>query len=371
MEKAHFRNEGELGYPHELILYALARSETVISRSYRSRVKLLANLLRSLVGEKSLKVDVPKGADVEIRVLESLTKTSPFRSAFEGYRDRFHQLIEQYSAGQSSPSLDALLEFVEDGVYLHILSKEVGKGELLSAEDMKKIIEILNKAEGRLAGIFSAIQLWESSFCDSVPNEVINALASPEKERLSEAAIFLSYTLATRCSRSKRELLVAHYQLVRKAVEDLSDTLNQENLSDEVFERLFRVAIVLFLCGYLKSIRLPQEEKVRYVDEIIKSPSVEQVFGEIFDSVAHVPIPKVESNVPLWILALADLILIILHWTVEIQRPFETSLFGISITIPAVPVFLLFAIIVLLILFWRLLYLKRNLIKSLRRGTLD
>lgn len=52
----------------------------------------------------------------------------------------------------------------------------------------------------------------------------------------------------------------------------------------------------------------------------------------------------------------------------EIQKPFETSVLGVSISIPAVPVFLLFAVIVLLALLWRLLNLRRNIIKTLRRG---
>ena len=371
MEKFHSEKESELGYPHELILYALAKSGIVIERRYRTGVRLFASLLRTVLKEKTAKVQVPSKADATVRMIESLAKTSLLKSASEDYRNRLHQLIEEYSTGQSAPSLDSLREFVEDGVLLHVLSRELGKGTLFTAEDMEKIPQALNETGGGLAGLLAAARLWEGSSCDSVSSDIINALTSPEKEQLQEAAIFLSYALATRCSKSKRELLVTHYLLVRKAVESLSGTVNQENLSDEVFERMFRVAIVLFLCGYLKSIRLPQEEKIRYVDEIIKSPSVEQVFGEVFDSAAGVPIPRTESRAPLWILALADLILMALHWFAEIQRPFETSLGGVLITVPAVPVFLLFAVIVLFVLLSRLLYLKRNIVKTLRRGNTE
>lgn len=123
--------------------------------------------------------------------------------------------------------------------------------------------------------------------------------------------------------------------------------------------------------GYLKSIRLPQEEKIRYVDEIIKTPSIEQVFAEVFDSAAGFSVPKTEARIPPWVPALATIILLTLHATVEIQGSFETSLFGVPITIPAVPVFLLFALVVSLILLLRLLYLKKDIIKKLRRGTVD
>lgn len=371
MDKFHSEKESELGYPHELILYALAKSGIVIEQRYRTRVRLFAGLLRTILKEKTAKVQVPSNADATVRMIESLAKTSLFKSASEDYRNRLHQLIEEYSTGQSAPSLEALREFVEDGILLHVLSRELGKGTLFTAEDMEKISQVLNETGGGLSGLLAAARLWEGSSSDSVSNDIINALASPEKEQLQEAAIFLSYALATRCSRSKRELLVTHYLLVRKAVESLSGTVNQENLIDVVFERMFRVAIVLFLCGYLKSIRLPQEEKVRYVDEIIKSPSVERVFGEVFDATATVHIPKTESRAPLWILALADLILIALHQFAEIQSPYETSLSGLPITIPAVPVFLLLAVIILSVLLLRLLYLRGNIVKTLRRGNVE
>jgi uncharacterized integral membrane protein len=366
--KFHSQSEAELGYPHELILDALAKSQIAIEQEYRTRVKLFACLLRTLLKEKPGKVQVPDKADATLRMLESLTKASHLKDAHENYRNRLHQLMEVYSGSRSAPSLDDLREFVEDGVLMHILSRELGKGNLLSQDDTERISEILNETCGELTALLSAVRLWEGSSCDAVSGDIINALASPEGEKLQEAAIFVSYALAIRCSPSKRELLVVHYRLVRKAVENLSDTANKQNLTDDLLERVFRVAIVLFLCGYLKSIRLPQEEKIRYVDEIIKTPSVEQVFGEVFDSVATVPIPKTESKAPLWILAVVDLVLLILHWTIEIQKPFETSVLGVSISIPAVPVFLLFAIIVLLALLWRLLNLRRNIIKTLRRG---
>jgi uncharacterized membrane protein YcaP (DUF421 family) len=125
------------------------------------------------------------------------------------------------------------------------------------------------------------------------------------------------------------------------------------------------------LCGYLKSIRLPHEEKIRYVDEIIKTPSIEQVFAEVFDAAAGFPIPRTDAKIPIWMPAVAAVVLLILHATVELQRPFSTSPFGVSITIPAVPVFLLFAFAMLIILLLRLLYLKSDIIKRLRRGTMD
>ncbi|MCJ7761020.1 hypothetical protein MUP59_07785 [Candidatus Bathyarchaeota archaeon] len=368
MEKFYSQSERELGYPHEVILYALVRSETTIEQDYRTRVKLFANLLRIISRKNPAKVEVPEGADVTVRMLESLTTSDVFRKTYGDYLKKLQQLMEGYARNQSAPLWDSLREFVADGVFLHILARELGKDTLFSTEESGRILEVLDEADGVLGGLFGAVQLWESSSCDNVSSNIINSLSSSATEEFIEARMFLSYALAMRCPRSKPELLVGHYQLVRRAVGSLSNTINQDRLSDEVSERLFRVAVGLFLCGYLNSIRLPNEEGIRYVDEIIKDPSIEYIFGEVYDSVASVSIPKTVWTVPLWGLALTDVVLIILHWTVEIQRPYEISIGGFSMTIPAVPVFLLFVVVILLVLLWRLYDLKGSISKNLRRG---
>lgn len=371
MEKVSFQGEAELGYPHELILFASHRTMGVIQGRYRTRVKLFANVLRRVLGEKPVKIDVPDRADVSMRLLKGFTGRGPSSGAAEDFRAKLDQLVEAYRTNRSSPTLADLVGFVEDGVFLHILYKEQGKDPLFAEDGLDGVLKVLDRDGGGLKGIIAAIRLLEGKSCESVSNDVISGLSSSGGERLLETAIYVSYALAVRCSRSKRELLVVHYRLVRKAVGELSVAVDGANLADDVFERLFRVAIALFMCGYLKSIRLPQEEKVRYVDEIIKTPSIEQVFAEVFDSAAGFSVPRTDSRVPIWVAPLAAVILLILHATVEIQRPFETSLFGVSIAIPAVPVFLLFALAVLLILLLRLLYLKKDIIKKLRRGTVD
>lgn len=371
MEKVSFQGEAELGYPHELILFASHRTMDVIQGRYRTRVKLFANFLRKVLGEKPVKIDVPDRADVPMRVLEGLTGRGLFSGAVEDFRARLEQLVEAYRKSHSSPALADLSSFVEDGIFLHILSKEQAREPLFTEEDLDGFLGVLGRGGDGLRAVIAAIRLLEGKSCESVSNDVVSGLSSSGRERLLETAIYVSYALAVRCSRSKRELLVVHYRLVRKAVGELSVAVDGANLADDVFERLFRVAIALFMCGYLKSIRLPQEEKVRYVDEIIKTPSIEQVFAEVFDSAAGFSVPRTDSRVPIWVAPLAAVILLILHATVEIQRPFETSLFGVSIAIPAVPVFLLFALAVLLILLLRLLYLKKDIIKKLRRGTVD
>jgi hypothetical protein len=147
--------ERALGYPHELILYALAKSGIVIERRYRTGVRLFASLLRTVLKEKTAKVQVPSKADATVRMIESLAKTSLLKRASEDYRNRLHQLIEEYSTSQSAPSLDALREFVEDGVLLHVLSRELGKGTLFTAEDMEKIPQALNETDGGLAGLLA------------------------------------------------------------------------------------------------------------------------------------------------------------------------------------------------------------------------
>lgn len=219
----------------------------VIQGRYRTRVKLFANILRKVLGEKTVKIEVPDRADAPMRVLEGLTGRGLFSGAVEDFRARLEQLVEAYRKSHSSPALADLSSFVEDGIFLHILSKEQAREPLFTEEDLDGFLGVLGRGGDGLRAVIAAIKLLDGKSCESVSNDVISGLSSSGGERLLETAIYEAYALAVRCSRRKRELLVVHYQLVRKAVEELSVTVDRANLGDDICERLFRMAIVLFL----------------------------------------------------------------------------------------------------------------------------
>jgi len=159
--------------------------------------------------------------------------------------------------------------------------------------------------------------------------------------------------------------------LVRQVVNEFKEVISQENLADQVLENLFKVAITLFFCGYLKTLRLPNDEKAHYIDEVLDLPSIEYSLKKTFDEVASISLPHIQFKVPLWVLLAIDSILLLLHWYNEIDLPLEISQFGIKIPTVRVPTFLFLAVLISVFMLFRLYKMKGNILKNFRRGTIE
>lgn len=361
----------ELGYPHELILSASNRSTSVFKGQYRTRIKLLANLLNFVLKKEREDIKIEGEKSPELLILASLAgrSSSSLGQHISEYRQKLDSLMEDFQTTQSETSYSSFVDCLKEGVFLHILCKEIKESSLLAEGDLSKFSSALDYKENNLRAIFSAIQIWGTKRHDFVPHSIAFEFSSFKDKALREAAIFLSYILAAGYPESKRELLIAHYTLVKSVIDEFEEVVSKEDLADDVLENLFKVAISLFLCGYLKTLRLPNDEKTHYVDEVIHLPSIEYSLKRAFDEVASVAIPHVQFRVPLWILPVISSILLVLHWYNEIYLPLEISQLGIKFTAPDVPIFLLFALLISVFMVFRLCRLRNTIVKKLRRGT--
>jgi len=253
----------ELAYPHELILSASNRSLSVIKGQYRMRIKLLANLLNFVLTEKREKIKVERKEDPVLLILASLTSRSPtsLDDHISEYRKKANELMEDFQNTQSETAYSSFIYFLKEGIFLHILCKEIRGSTVFLKEDISKFADILEYRENNLRAVFSAIQIWGTQKYDAVPHSIVFEFTSFRDEALREAVIFLSYVLAVDYPKSKRELLVSHYMLVRQVVNEFKKVISQEDLADPVLENLFKVAITLFFCGYLRTLRLPNDKK--------------------------------------------------------------------------------------------------------------
>lgn len=373
-KRVHFVSVGEeLAYPHELILSASNRSLSVIKGQYRMRIKLLANLLHFVLTEKREKIKIERKEDPALLILASLTSRSPtsLDDRISEYRKKLNELLEDFQNTQSETAYSSFIDFLKEGIFLHILCKEIRGRTVFFKEDISKFADILGYGEDNLRAVFSAIQIWSTQKDDVVPHSIVFEFTSFKDEALREAAIFLSYVLAVDYPKSKRELLVSHYMLVRQVVNEFKEVVSQENLADPVLENLFKVAITLFFCGYLRTLRLPNDEKTHYIDEILHLPSIEYSLKKTYDEVASVSLPHIQFKVPLWILLAIDSILLVLHWYNEIYLPLEISQLGIKIPTVKVPTFLFLAVLISVFMLFRLYKLKGNILKNFRRGTIE
>jgi hypothetical protein len=362
----------ELGYPHELILSASNRTASVVTGEYRVRIKLLANILNVVLDKKRDSIKAESKSDPELSILESLGQSSRFLEKYLSmYKEKIDKALRDFEETESDPSYVVLTDLLKDGIFLHILCKELKNTPLFLGRDLTKYSGMFENKDSRLQAAFSAIQIWESGKYDSVPQNIIAEFNSLEDEALLRAAIYLSYMLAVKNPKNKRELLISHYMLVRKTVGQLREVVSQENLADQVLENLFRLAIILSLCGYLTTLRLPKDEKTRYIDEIIHLPSIEYSIRQSYDEVASVSLPHTQSKVPLWVFLVLDSVLILLHFFVEVYLPWEISRIGFKLAIPDVPLFLVLALITTVFVLFRLYKLRSNLLRNFRRGTIE
>jgi len=362
----------ELGYPHELILSASNMTTNIINGTYRTRIKLFANLLNNVLDKKRENIEIDNKDDPELLILESLTRSSnSLDQQLLEYKEKIEQLVEDFNETQSEPSYDSLTDFLKEGVFLHVLCKELKKRSLFLEKDFVKFSSILDYKENNLKAVFSAIQVWENKNYTNVPHSIIVEFHACNDITLQETMIFLSYVLAVDYPKNKRELLMSHFMLVRRIVEQFREVVSQENLADQVLESLLRTAIILSLCGYMTTLRLPKDEKTRYIDEVLQFPSIEYSIKKNYDEVASISIPHIQIKVPLWLFLALDSVLLLLHVFNEVYLPWEISQLGIKLEIPDVPIFLLFAFIISSYMAFRVYNLKSKILKKFRRGTIE
>lgn len=360
----------ELGYPHELIIEALNQSTTTINSQYHYRVKLLAALVKRIFENQEVDLPLQNSTDPVLSLLESLVRRSGIKEATENVRLELGKALTDYSTNPIRPSYDKFMGLLKEAILLHIICKESFKNKLLDSQEIANYLNVLDFDETESQAILSAIQLWISGKNKGIPYSIIFEFTRLTNSEIQNAAIFLTYELAVDNTEFKRELLYTHYLLVKKVVNDFRSIFGQQSLSDEVLESLFKTALILFYCGYSNSLRIPKEEGIAYIAEVLNRESIEKSFKEAFNEVGKVGISQthLKIKINLWILSAVDLALLVIHWLYEIYAPIEFSPFGLQFTFDKIPVFLLTAIIVTAVLISYLYRLEGKIIKQLRRG---
>jgi len=357
----------ELGYPHELLTFSSKKAEVVMKGSYRTRTKILAALYLSMQGQKvDLKVDVKN--EPCLMALFYLFKRSKInvKKIAEKLNNEIEEYCKQFEETKSTSSFLTLKKFVADCIYLHSISLEMLGIPILSHKSIDLCMKYLD-SEVEITSILTSFKLLEEK--EKSPGEikrVINALLPIKESPLIESALLISFLFALRFPNSKSEFLFAHYSTLRKLVETYIKIKDNQQLDDIILQRLFATSIVLFLCGYCKSLRLPHEEKLNYIEKIIKVPVIENEIEKSFDYASKVKILRFE--LPLWGLVITIIALLFLHAILEVYTPASINIGIISFNVPQIPIFLSFSLILLTFLFYKLLKIKEDLLKRIRKG---
>lgn len=361
----------EIGYPHELISEALNQSEIAISSKYYYRTNLFAAIIQQIFQGKKANIKFQNSKEPILMLLESFVRKSGIREASLNFKKALGDLISEYNANPIQASYKRIMMLLKEGIILHLISEQSYNYKIFSVEEIDNYINCLDFEDNEPQAVLSALRLSKNKHNRAIPYSMIFEFAKINDSEFQNAAIFLSFELSTRNKKFKRELLISHYLLVKKVVTEFKNLYGQKDLSDQFLENLFKTAVVLFYCGYSKSLRLPKEESITYSEEILKLPSIESEFKEIFDEVGSIKVTNIHLKIRIWVLLAIGLILLILHWFYEIYPPLETSVFGIQISIPQIPAFLFTAIILFVIALAYLYRLETRIIKKLRRGKLE
>jgi len=162
------------------------------------RTKLLANLLNFVLKEKREKIKIEGKEDPALLILASLTSRSPtsLDDHISEYRKKLNELIEDFQSTQSETAYSSFVHFLKEGIFLHVLCREIRGSTIFHKEDISKFADNLDYSENNLRAVFSAIQIWGTQKYDVVPHSIVFEFTSFKDEALREAVIFLSYALA-------------------------------------------------------------------------------------------------------------------------------------------------------------------------------
>ncbi|MEM3572813.1 MAG: hypothetical protein QXJ62_01080 [Nitrososphaeria archaeon] len=357
----------ELGYPHELLILSFKKAEDVLKGSYRTRTKIFAALCLSMRSQQvDLKVNVKN--ELYLLALLYLSKKSKLklRKIAKRLNDKIKEYVEQFESTKSTSAFSALKNFVINCIYLHLVSLEILKVPILSA----KIIELCMKylgSEVEIGAVLSSLRLLGEKGAN--PTEIkktINSFLYIKESPLIESTLLISFLLALRFPDLKSELLFSHYYTLRKLTDVYEKIKDYQQLDDSILQKIFATSIVLFLCGYYKSLRLPHEEKLNYIQEIIKQPFIEHEVEKSLDYASKVKILHFEP--PLWFITLCIITLLLLHAFIEVYTPASIGIGIVSFNLPRIPLFLVFSIVLLIVLFYKVLKFKEDVLKRIRKG---
>lgn len=341
------------GYPHEIISWALSRVDSILQGKYRKRTKAITRLFL-ILSKKSNKLKLTKIQDKYARYYY-LASQKHNKSLIQDYKSELSNLIESYESSKSRPIYNQLVDLLALGLYLHLILNQ----QIFDNSYIEKLLKILSSSEE--ATFLKAIQYLNSKVR---PNEqeiasIIKTFSSTDKQHLYECGILLSFLLATQLLEYKKEFLSTHYNLIEKFENKFHSIIENKNLDDTAIETIFRLSIVLYICGYSSSICLPKQEKLNYLQHMIgHKPIVEEVREHY-------------QNLSKWnILILAlSLGLLIIHKFYEWNQPISLNLGFVGIEIPFnLPVLYFSGIIALGYFGYRTLRLKYLLIKRLEES---
>ena len=351
----------ELGYPHELILVATKKAEEVLTQSqYTTGTKILAFLLLKIQGKNPKIKFKDKKLDEELKLIHSIAKNSKFLiKDLRTYRNKFHFLIDQYEKRKSTTSLRELEDFVRASLFIDVLLKYKSKSGIFTKDEFKRIKFLPQNTQANK--IFYVLSFYDDS--KITENEVNDILRIFDEDVFQETVIFYTFDFSLLFKTYKSQFLYSHYLHLKGIVEHNKRMIEHRHLDDVALERLFKLAVILFICGYNKAIRLSHQEKLNYLNIVLSKPMIAVEFQNAYERCTKVLV------FPLWLLLVFSMGFMVASLINEIYTPTSVSMWIISFELPfKLPVFSTMSVLLLLFITWKIFKLKNKISKILIEG---
>ncbi len=356
----------EIGYLHEILDFSIKNTKKIKKEKYIKGVKFLSFLLEYVIsGErKEIRFKEPKNNNY-LKFLYSLIENKNIERNKNSFVSELDQLIEQNNIISINEMSD--INFIINIIFSHILLKEIKNKKLLSSRNIDDLINKLDNNE-----IKSLLKCIKWIYYNEVPNdteisEAINSLVSIENIQFLILASYLSYNLALKFNSYKKDMFIVHYLSLKKLSKKFQIPVGDVKLDDSFLEELFRFSLVLYFCGYKKTLRISEEEKNNYLEKVITVPTLSSTFERVYNERASIEI--FHLKIPILFLLIISFIFIVVAQFYEFHTPTSFGLEPFEFQLPfSLPVFGLISIIIMFIVIIYIYKLKKNISMSLRRG---
>ncbi len=355
----------DFGYLHEIITNGVIISKKIVkARERNDRVRTFALTISNLATDKrnKLKVDDPF-----LKSLVSISHDSkPSNKNLNEFVKKIEGCVSQYNKRESRALRESITELFEDYFILAMLANQM-RFDVIDYDVFKKIKNSGSLGSSHSALLDSFLSLQKKKMNASIVDGIAKSFSNINDSPFLEMVAYLSHALAQKFPDYKAKLLFEHYRSLKKLVPNYS--IVTKRTTDRVLTSYFVLGIILFSCGYSKSLRLSKEETNNYLEETIKIPMLSTQINNFFDEVSS--IKKWRVSIKLSYLVLIDIFLLVVSkfYDIHIDIIKLSVWYGVPLPIEAsglqIPLLFGIGIVIAIEILIKVLKTKRELIKRI------
>ena len=174
---------------------------------------------------------------------------------------------------------DEMIVNLKNFIFTHLISKEIYDISLITHDIIQNVKEL--SIEDEISVYLRIIGFLENQSILDVND--LNDILIQLNER-DELSVYFTYKLSHYFTDKKQQILLKHYKILRNIVKKFNNLFKEDvTLDDTLLDDLFRVSIILFICEYADSLRLPKEEQMNYIEHVASIPTIQSIIDDILD----------------------------------------------------------------------------------------